>query len=951
MPKPTILCVDDERLVLTSLRDALTQVLGNHYVIEIAQSGEEALEVIAELEGAEAEIPIIISDQLMPGLKGDELLAQIHATHPKTLTIMLTGQATAEAIGNAVNAANLYRYIAKPWSDTLLVGVVQEALRSYFQDRDLNEANAVLERVNAELEQKITDRTTELHYRLQLERLIATISTEFINLATDEVDAGIQSALQRLGEFVQVDCSYLFQFSAGGESMHCTHQWCVPGTENQPDRTYTISADQLPWIMDILNRFQVVCASQLNQFSADAHAEPDQAIAPQVRSVVYVPIALKRELFGFIGFDCITKSRIWSNDLVDELRVVGEIFARAIYQQRTEVALRESEAQNQAILAALPDIITLVNSAGNYIRSMRTQAEFDLVPQGIDVTGKHISDLLPADMAQRRLAEIRQVVATGEPCMYDQQIWVRGKLQHEEVRIVKCNSDAALMIIRDMSDRREAEEALRKSEERWQLVIQGNNDGIWDHDLITNRHFLSPRCLEILERDFVEVDTFEKWMSYVHPDDRALLATTFQKHANGEIPFYTCEYRLCCQNDRYKWVLARGKVLWDESGQPIRAVGSLADISDRKQVEEALKQALQQLTSHIENTPLATIIWDSQSRVQRWSRKAEEMFGWTEAEVLGKELYDWPFVFEQDIDRVKQAIQRLHNEAGGICRNRNYRKDGSVINVEWYNSALMDESGNLISILSLAQDVSDRHAIERMKNEFVSVVSHELRTPLAAIRGSLGLLQSSKYDAQPDKFDHVLQIALRNCERLIRLVNDILNLERLESGKVELTMEPCQVVDLARQAVEAVQAIASQSSITLEVRSTPVVVWAAADAIVQTLTNLLGNAIKFSPTGSTVWLAIELQHTPQPQVLFSIQDQGRGIPPDKLDLIFGRFQQVDVSDSRQKGGTGLGLAICKNIVQQHGGQIWVESQLGRGSTFFFTLPCGEAPYDQTDLDH
>ncbi|NJN86143.1 MAG: response regulator [Leptolyngbyaceae cyanobacterium SL_7_1] len=509
MPKPTILCVDDERLVLTSLRDALTQVLGNHYVIEIAQSGEEALEVIAELGGAEVEIPIIISDQLMPGLKGDELLAKIHATHPKTLTIMLTGQATPEAIGNAVNAANLYRYIAKPWSDTLLIGVVQEALKSYFQDRDLNEANAVLAKVNAELEQKITDRTTALQYRLKLERLIATISTEFINLGVDEVDAGIQSALQRLGEFVQVDRSYLFQFSANGRSMHCTHEWCADGIASQIDRTQALSISQFPWAIDILNRFQVVCVAQVNQLPPEAQAEQAEFIAHQIQSIVCVPIALQRELFGFIGFDCVAKTQAWSDDIIDALRVVGEIVARAIQQQRMEAALRESEAQNRAILTALPDIIILINSEGVYLRSMRTQAEFDIVAQGIDTTGKHISEIIPIEMAQRRLSEIRRVLATGEPRIYDQQIWVRGKLQHEEVRIVKCGDDTALMIIRDMSDRKDAEEALRKSEERWQLAIQGNNDGIWDHDLLTNSHFVSPRCLEILGGDYAEVDTFE----------------------------------------------------------------------------------------------------------------------------------------------------------------------------------------------------------------------------------------------------------------------------------------------------------------------------------------------------------------------------------------------------------------------------------------------------------
>lgn len=938
MVKPTILCVDDERLVLTSLRDALTQVLGNRYVIEIAQSGEEALEVIAELGGDRAEIPVIISDQLMPRLKGDELLAKIHAAHPKTLTIMLTGQATPEAIGNAVNTANLYRYIAKPWSDTLLIGVVQEALKNYFQDRDLNDANAVLEQVNAELEQKIADRTAALQHRLALERLIATISTEFINLAFDEVDAGIQSALRRLGEFVGVDRSYLFQFSSNGTTMSCSYEWCAADVASQLDRTQNISIDSLPWIVNILKRFQVAQVLQVANLPPEAGAEQIEFAAQQIESLVCVPIALQKELFGFIGFDCVLQTCTWSEEIIDALRMVGEIFAAAIYQTRIEAALRNSEARSRAMLTAIPDIITLFSADGVYLDSIRTNAVYDLIPKQIDSIGKHLSDFLPRDIAQRRMEGIRQAIETGEPQIYEQQLWVRNKLQHEEVRIVPCGENTALTIIRNVSDRKYAEEALHKSEERWQLAIEGSNDGIWDHDLITNQHFLSPRCLEILGRDYAEVNTFEKWMTYVHPDDQQRLQTTFQQHLDRATEFYICEYRLCCKNEQYKWILARGKILWNDAEIPIRAVGSLADISDRKRAEEALRQALQQLTFHIENTPLATVIWDSQLCVQRWSKKAEEIFGWTETEVLGKTLYEWQFLFEEDIDKVNQEIQQLRDGSGGICHNRNYCKDGTVISVEWYNSNLMDESGNLVSILSLAQDISERHTIDRMKNEFVSVVSHELRTPLTAIRGSLGLLQSGKYDHKPEKLYHVLQIALRNSDRLIRLVNDILDLERLESGKIELVMEPCSVADLSKQAVEAVQAIAAESLITLEVCSTSAVVQVVIDAIVQTLTNLLGNAIKFSPAGSTVRLAVDLKEA-SAYVLFSVEDQGRGIPADKLEAIFGRFQQVDASDSRQRGGTGLGLAICKNIVQQHGGQIWVESQLGKGSTFFFTLPC------------
>ncbi|HEY9728657.1 MAG TPA: adenylate/guanylate cyclase domain-containing protein [Chroococcales cyanobacterium] len=169
MSKGAIVCVDDERIVLISLRDQLKRYLENEYEIELAESGEEALEIFAELQEDDIEIPLIISDQIMPGMKGDELLVEVHSRYPKTLKILLTGQASADAVGNAVNAANLYRYIAKPWDAADLCLTVTEALRSYDLDKQLAEQNEALKKINDELkqfnvslEQKVAERTAEL---------------------------------------------------------------------------------------------------------------------------------------------------------------------------------------------------------------------------------------------------------------------------------------------------------------------------------------------------------------------------------------------------------------------------------------------------------------------------------------------------------------------------------------------------------------------------------------------------------------------------------------------------------------------------------------------------------------------------------------------------------------------------------------------------------------------
>jgi signal transduction histidine kinase len=218
----------------------------------------------------------------------------------------------------------------------------------------------------------------------------------------------------------------------------------------------------------------------------------------------------------------------------------------------------------------------------------------------------------------------------------------------------------------------------------------------------------------------------------------------------------------------------------------------------------------------------------------------------------------------------------------------------------------------------------------------------------------LNLLSSGLVNTQSDKGRRVVAIAAESAERLVRLVNDILELERLESGKISLLKQTCNAVELMTKATEMIQVMANRGGITLSVSPQFIEFMADSDRIIQVLTNLLGNAIKFSPKGSTVWLSVELinqVNNPCPMVLFKVQDHGRGIPPDKIESIFERFHQVDASDSRKKGGTGLGLAICRSIVQQHGGRIWVESNLGEGSSFYFTLPVAGEEINYDDQAH
>lgn len=272
------------------------------------------------------------------------------------------------------------------------------------------------------------------------------------------------------------------------------------------------------------------------------------------------------------------------------------------------------------------------------------------------------------------------------------------------------------------------------------------------------------------------------------------------------------------------------------------------------------------------------------------------------------------------------------------------RKDGIPVSVRMVVTASRDDRGEITGFVSVSKDVTDivrafasRRELDRAKREFVSTVSHELRTPLTSIRGSLGLLAAGVVGDLPNEARHLVEVAERNSTRLISLINDILDFERLDLRKMELRIETQAIEPLLRRSAEVVKTLADQQKIEVRIAAGEHLVSVDADRITQVLVNLLSNAIKFSAPASVI--ALDVAKAGDSFVEVRVIDQGRGIPVEAQDRIFERFQQVDASDAKAKGGTGLGLAIAKAIVEHHGGMLGVSSEgEGKGSTFWFQLP-------------
>ncbi|MGH8508591.1 MAG: CHASE domain-containing protein [Gammaproteobacteria bacterium] len=370
----------------------------------------------------------------------------------------------------------------------------------------------------------------------------------------------------------------------------------------------------------------------------------------------------------------------------------------------------------------------------------------------------------------------------------------------------------------------------------------------------------------------------------------------------------------------------------------------LTQIAQRRRIEKRVRRKEAIFRAFLNTTPAMMWMTDSNGRCiffnDAWlaftGRGLREELGlvWTGTEIHPEDR-------ERCITTYRQGIQNrttFHHRYRLRRQDRAYRWIFEIV------TPIFDASGRYEGFIGTASDVTERLEAERMKDEFVSIVSHELRTPLTSIRGALGLLATGSLGRLNDKGRQMLAIAVSNTDRLVRLINEILDLQRMESGRVTIELQQCDAAALVREAVELLEPLAAKAGVAICALLPSHNLRADPDRLVQVLTNLLDNAIKFSERGASVYVKAEIN---QDYVVMSVKDQGRGIPADKLDRIFERFQQVDASDSRQMGGTGLGLAICESIVQQHGGRIWAESELGSGSTFFFTLPASNLPVDQS----
>ncbi|MBW4452851.1 MAG: GAF domain-containing protein [Nostoc indistinguendum CM1-VF10] len=565
--------------------------------------------------------------------------------------------------------------------------------------------------------------------------------------------------------------------------------------------------------------------------------------------------------------------------------------------------------------------------------------------------------------------------------------------------------DGLSVYFQDITERRRTAEALRESEERWQLALHGNNDGIWDWNLKTNEVFFSTRWKEMLGYKDHEVSNgWDEWTKLIHPDERDWVLQAFQDHFAKKTPFYVCEYRVQCQDGSYKWILDRGQALWDASGDIVRMVGSYTDITDRKQADEELKrqnlrsQLFAEITLKIrESLQIDEILQTTVTEVQKLLQADRVLIfqiepdgsgtvvqeavlpGWPV--ILGRNIFD-PCFKEEYIERYRQgrvsAMEDVETAHIQPCHREFLQQFAIKANLvvpilvrdsiwglllahqcaaprRWNNfeTELLKQLANQIGIaLSQAQllekESQQSRELARSNAEleqFAYVASHDLQEPLRMVTSYLQLLERRYKNQLDTNADQFINYAVDGARRMQTLINDLLNYSRVSTRGQPFVRVNCSIV--LEQAIANLQIAIADSQAIVTHDPLPEVM-ADVTQLIQVFQNLIGNAIKFcrhqqpqihigvakpnaNPDGESLNVIPSVD-----EWLFWVRDNGIGLESQYAERIFIIFQRLHGRDKYP--GTGIGLAICKKIIERHGGRIWVESKLGEGSTFYFTIP-------------
>ena len=571
--------------------------------------------------------------------------------------------------------------------------------------------------------------------------------------------------------------------------------------------------------------------------------------------------------------------------------------------------------------------------------------------------GRTIGQVLP-DVAAGVESQLRQVIQTGEPIIggtveaeTPAQPGVKKTFQHNcyPVRSDDGTITGVSCVVEDITERKRTEEALRRSEVIFAATQRMAHLGSWEQDIETGRATWSDEQYRIFGYQPGAIEpSFDLVKAAVHPADRDSFVENFRRADEEGHDSYENEYRIVRSDGSQRFIHSHAEIVRNEAGKPVKIIGAVHDITERKRAEDRLHDAIESIADGF-------VQFDTDDRVVMWNRRfadlypeladllptrptAEEMFrerirvgAVGEFDVPVDDYVRW----RMEMRKMQGGTPSVHRHSDGRWLRTTERKtsEGGIVAISTDVTELKNRETDLREAKTQAEFAN------RSKSEFLANMSHELRTPLNAIIGFSEMMRLETFGpiGNPRYIEYVGDIH-ESGTHLLSLINDILDLSKIEAGAFELKEEEVDLAQVVAACRRIIEVRAKEAGLTLDTRLSGKLpkLWSDERAVKQIILNLLSNAVKFTPTGGKVTVRAEIEE--DGCFVLSVSDTGIGIDADDIPKVFKPFSQIDGSLSRKHDGTGLGLPLVKSLVDVHGGTIELESELGNGTIITIRFP-------------
>ncbi|OIQ73236.1 sensor histidine kinase YycG [mine drainage metagenome] len=597
--------------------------------------------------------------------------------------------------------------------------------------------------------------------------------------------------------------------------------------------------------------------------------------------------------------------------------------------------------QNASIINSAVVTIALLDQDGN-ILSINSALERLFETTSDEMYGKPFANLLSGQMVEyfARSDEAEKVFNyRGEiEVVLKSGAWIAL-----DVGVNAWTTEEGLLrytvVMRDITDRRRIENQLRETQHRLEVALTGAQIGVFDIDVHTGHSIVSATWKVLMGLDpELDNDVQQEWKSRVHPDDRMMIAEADKACIEGRAERSTTEYRIKAPDGPWRWMRSDAvAVARDKHGVALRLVGIQADITERVKDKEDLRASEAQFRSAIEDAPVGMAIVDTNGKFLQVNQSLAYFAGVSQSQSMTESFLR--MTHPDDRGAVMNEISRLlAGQVKSFHKETRYiNSNGTVIWGLLSVAIVRDSRDRPRSFVVQVQDLTEMRKADLLKRQFVSTISHELGTPLTSINGAISLVLNAMKGDVSEKARRLLSIAQTNCDRLILLVNDILDIEKNAAGELQFYPVQAEITKMINDAVAANAPFAAQYDVAYDFNSPKGAMSVSVDVnrFQQVMTNLLSNAAKFSTRGSRVEIAVRRVKA---GILISVTNQGSGIASDFSPKVFAPFSQQDSSETRANGGTGLGLHICRLIVERMGGTIGFDSVPNQSTTFWFTVP-------------